>query len=284
MKRALISAFMILFPMLVFAQTQFVDGTEWIAQQTNTADPSAKKYVCSSMLDGTVRIDGYDALKMYCKYEGESTDKKLSYYVRTENDKIYFMPTDTDNWFLMYDFGLKAGQGCYVYSPLIRDSDNTPLKSYVKCVNIEDAKSADYKTMTMEEYRDETCSEACMGKGTWLKGLSSENGVDYNIGFGRDGMGSLLSEVRRGENVIYSRNTNSMQQVSNSGMNYSVNGLNLSITGIGPSNGIRVYSADGKLFGYFNPKGNEVNIRLPQKGLYILRTGEETKKILLRKD
>lgn len=267
---------MIFVSMFAFSQTQFIDGTEWRTQQTNTADPVTKSHIKISKLDGIINIGNYEALKMYCKYEGEFT-WTMDYYIRTENDKIFFMPVDADEWFLMYDFGLKPGQGCYVYSPAIKDNSNMPLKSYVKCVNIEDGNATDFPIMTIEEYKDETC----IGKGIWLKGLSSKCGVDYNIGFDMDGIGTSLLEVKRGENIIYSQKTSSISQISDKSIKYSINGHDLTVFGINPSDDIRLYNIEGKLLESFKSEGDMVSVRMHQKGIYILKAGKR-KKIVIK--
>ncbi len=59
MKRTLIFAFMIFVSMFAFSQTQFIDGTEWRTQQTNTADPVTKSHIKISKLDGIINIGNY---------------------------------------------------------------------------------------------------------------------------------------------------------------------------------------------------------------------------------
>lgn len=138
MKRLVISIAMVVLPMLIFGQECFTNGTEWKTKITTPENPQTE-LIKIEKLDGMVNIDGYDALKMYCEYESIPDSKTLLYYVRTEGDKVFFRLPDDDSgtWYLMYDFGLVAGECCYLYSPLYTDKENnnTPLKDYVKCIS-----------------------------------------------------------------------------------------------------------------------------------------------------
>lgn len=132
MKRLVISIAMAILPMLIFGQECFTNGTEWITKITTPGNPK-KELIQIEKLDGMVNIDGYDALKMYCEYENKPDSKALLYYVRTENDKVFFRLPDDDSgtWYLMYDFGLVVGEGCYLYCPLYTDKENNNTPSRI---------------------------------------------------------------------------------------------------------------------------------------------------------
>ncbi|WP_440407790.1 hypothetical protein [Prevotella sp.] len=284
MKRIFISAIMIILSISIFGQTRFTDGMEWKTQIWNTAKPVDEYNIEISKLDGTINVDGYNALRMYCEKENEPESRTLKYYVRTDKDKVYFMLPENSSkkWYLMYDFSLAAGEGCYVYSPDYIGDNHEPYKSYIKCVSIHQAEEdLYYSVMELEEYKDEKCSEPLRGMGKWLKDISSRNGVDYNIGFGMDGKGSLLLEAKNGNNVFYSQNTSTIPHVSQSSLKYKVNGCDLIISGTKANETISVYRPDGKLWRSLTTKGNEATIRFPQSGLYILKYGDTTKNILI---
>lgn len=273
----------VMLPVLSFGQTCFTNGMEWKTQLVNTADPTAKGTVEISRLEEAVVVDGYDALKMYRMHENEPESKTMGYYVRTENDKVFFkLPESTsDAWYLMYDFGLSAGQGCYVYSPVLSGDGSKPLKSYVKCVNTGRDEASDVSIMEIEEFTDEACSES-RGKGTWLKGISSDNGVDYNIGFDMDGIGALLLSAKNGNDVVFSRNTTSICNVSQPALRYHIEGLNLAVYGVTPGDKLQICQTDGTVVGNFMAKDSEVNIRLPKAGLYILRSGKNAGNMVIQ--
>lgn len=281
MKRTFITVTMAILSVVAFGQTCFKDGTVWKTKVFYDADPSVD-LVEISKLDGTETVGGYEAMKMYCEYENKPDSKYLAYYVRTDKDKVYFMPAinDSKTWYLMYDFGMVPGQGCYMYCPPYGNQE--PYKAYIKCIGISKGESSAYSVMEMEDYKDETCDEQTKGEGKWFKGISSYIGVNYNIGFGLDGRGGTLLEVRNGDEVFYMQTPTSVSQVSKSSVEYRLDGQELNVSNIKDGKKVSVYSIDGKLLGTFKPKGNNVNVYLSKDGLYILKVGELKQKILVQ--
>lgn len=280
MKKIFTTVTMAILSVVAFGQTCFKDGTVWKTKVFYDADPSVD-LVAISKLEGTETVGGYEALKMYCENENKPDSKYLAYYIRTDKDKVYFMPAinDSKTWYLMYDFGMVPGQGCYMYCPPYGNQE--PYKAYVKCVSISKDESSAYSVMEMEDYKDETCDEQTKGEGKWFKGISSYIGVDYNIGFGLAGRGGTLLEVRNGDEVFYTQTPASVSQVSQSSVEYRLDGHNLNVSNIKNGEGVSVYSIDGKLLDSFKPKGNNVSVRLPKAGLYVLKVGEMKQKVLV---
>ena len=113
----LLIAFTIM-PMLVTAQTYFKDGTTWKTRLCGTLSAyNTVYYNTYAKLNGTETVDGHQALKLFY-YEETKPEPQLYAYIRTDGDKVYFKPANAaeDTWYLMYDFGLKAGESCEVYS------------------------------------------------------------------------------------------------------------------------------------------------------------------------
>lgn len=280
MKRIFFTATMAILSVVAFGQTCFKDGTVWKTEAFNDANPS-EHLVEISKLEGTETVDGYEALKMYTEYENRPGSKYLAYYIRTDKDKVYFMPAEYDSkdWYLMYDFGMVPGQGCYMYRPSYGNQE--PYKGYVKCVSISKNENSACSVMEMEDYKDETCDEQTKGEGKWYKGISSYWGVGNNIGYGLDGIGGMLQEVRNGDEVFYLQTPSSVSQVSRSAIEYHLDGLDLDVSNIRGGEKVGVYSVDGKLLGSFKAKGNNVSMRLPQEGLYVLTVGNLKQKVLV---
>ena len=280
MKRLVISIAMAVLPMLIFGQECFTNGTEWITKITTPGNPQTE-LIKIEKLDGMVNIDGYNALKMYCEYESIPDSKTLLYYVRTEGDKVFFRLPDDDSgtWYLMYDFGLVAGEGCYLYCPLYTDkeNDNTPLKDYVKCISWTKGETSDIYIMDAEEYEDNTCSGLTLDGIRWFDGISSVRGISSNIGLGMiSGSFSRLIEVKNGDRVFYSDNTTSISKVSHTHLRYRVDGLNINLSGTEVSDKIQVYYTNGALLGNFTANGNSINIRVPNSGVYVLKLKNTT--------
>ena len=280
MKRLVMSIAMVVLPMLIFGQECFTNGTEWITKITTPGYPQ-KDLIKIEKLDGMVNIDGYDALKMYCEYESIPDSKTLLYYVRTEGDKVFFRLPDDDSgtWYLMYDFGLVTGEGCYLYCPLYTDKENnnTPLKDYFKCISWTKDETSGIYFMEAEEYEDNTCSGLTLDGIRWFDGISSVRGISSNIGLGMiSGSFPQLIEVKNGDHVFYSDNTTSISKVSNTPLRYRVDGLNINLSGTEVSDNIQVYYTSGALLGNFTAKGNSIDISVPNSGMYILKIKNTT--------
>lgn len=276
MKRLVISIAMAVLPMLIFGQECFTNGTEW-KMMIRSIEYQPKTSFEISKLDGMVNIDGYEAFKMYSEYENKPDSKTLLYYVRKENDKVFFKLPDDDSgeWYLMYDFGLAVGEGCYIYNPEFTISFKEPYKTYLKCISITKDETSDNTIMGMEEYKDDTF-ELLRGEGEWIKGISSTLGINYNTGFGRTGGEFRLIEVKNGDRVFYSDNTTSISKVSNAPLRYRVDGLNINLSGTEAGDNIQVYYTNGALLGNFAAKGNSINISVPNSGVYVLKLKNTT--------
>ena len=276
MKRLVISIAMAVLPMLIFGQECFTNGTEW-KMMIRSIEYQPKTSFEISKLDGMVNINGYDAFKMYSEYENKPDSKTLLYYVRTENDKVFFKLPDDDSeeWYLMYDFGLAVGEGCYIYNPTFTISFKKLYKTYLKCISITKDETSDNTIMGMEEYKDDTF-ELLRGEGEWIKGISSTLGINYNTGFGRTGGEFRLIEVKNGDRVFYSDNTTSISKVSNAPLRYRVDGLNINLSGTEVSDKIQVYYTNGALLGNFTANGNSINISVPNSGVYVLKLKNTT--------
>ena len=276
MKRLVISIAMAVLPMLIFGQECFTNGTEW-KMMIKSIEPQPKTSIEISKLDGMVNIDGYEAFKMYSEYENKPDSKTLLYYVRKENDKVFFKLPDDDSeeWYLMYDFGLAVGEGCYIYNPTFTISFKKLYKTYLKCISITKDETSDNTIMGMEEYKDDTF-ELLRGEGEWIKGISSTLGINYNTGFGMTGGEFRLIEVKNGDRVFYSDNTTSISKVSNAPLRYRVDGLNINLSGTEVSDNIQVYYTNGALLGNFTANGNSIDISVPNSGMYILKIKNTT--------
>ena len=276
MKRLVISIAMVVLPMLIFGQECFTNGTEW-KMMIRSIEYQPKTSFEISKLDGMVNINGYDAFKMYSEYENKPDSKTLLYYVRTENDKVFFKLPDDDSeeWYLMYDFGLAVGEGCYIYNPTFTISFKKLYKTYLKCISITKDETSDNTIMGMEEDKDDTF-ELLRGEGEWIKGISSTLGINYNTGFGMTGGEFRLIEVKNGDRVFYSDNTTSISKVSHTHLRYRVDGLNINLSGTEVSDNIQVYYTNGALLGNFTANGNSINISVPNSGVYVLKLKNTT--------
>lgn len=280
MKTLFFTALMSALPMLGFGQNPFAEGMTWRTKITGTSTPEPQSVVEVARLEGTENVDGVEAMRMYCWNEGMENSKKLTAYIRTDGDKVYFKPVSSDlkDWYLMYDFDLGSGSGCYVYSPVYQTDGEKPRKWYVKCTGQGKDETGKYPVMNIEEFEDETCTVS-FGTGEWIKGVSSKAGVNYNVGFNSDGIGTQLLEARNGNNVLYATGTAAISSASGTSPNISINGRRVSFSDLKDADEIKVYTLDGKIVSECRAMDNSADLYIPQDGTYILKCGEVSKTV-----
>lgn len=113
----------------------FTDGMEWRTEITGTQSSNA-----TFSLE-TVTIEDYidDVIfKMFRHYNNDTSYQEFIAFVKTIGDKVFFSSESSDDsdWYLLYDFGITDGEGCYVYSPLVMSTSKIPYKTYIKCIGV----------------------------------------------------------------------------------------------------------------------------------------------------
>ena len=260
----------------------FIPGAKWLTEYTNTTNPKPDY----SYQEVILTKNGDEWLLESRNVNSLTEGMKVVAVVRTEGNKVFFrLPSDNgDNWYLMYDFGLKVGDGNYFYNPEWLTSEGMPTTSYLVCTEKTrwNKKYNMWDTMTLQEYDDENLN-LHYGSGTWIRGLGSVNGFFENIGFERDGRGGTLIEASVDGDVIYSANgTNTVNTVGATNCNISVSGNTINISEAGNASSGAVYTIDSKLVSRFNITSGNACIAVTGPGLYILRIGSLSYKILIR--
>lgn len=250
----------ILMPVISSAQTYFKDGTNWKMRICGDPPSESEEEV---YLNGTETVDGYEALKLFWVDEYNS-HPGVYLYIRTDGDKVYFKPADFKDadWYLLYDFGLKVGEGCYVYDASYLKNYPKIGKEYIKCVGIDKEANSGLTAMTMQLQHE-------LYNGTefvWYKGLSSELGVLYNLHIDYDGRGSRLLEASYKGDIIYSYTPTNTAKVRTDELSVSTNGLCVTVTGIDTPSEMAIFSADGKLINRLSVNSSYANITLPEAG------------------
>lgn len=261
-------------------QLHFKDGMEWKTLLSGTTEPIPTTALETVTLKGDTTVNGFKAMKMYVQTVSEThnSGKELAAPIRTEGEKVYFYhDSETPEWLLLYDFGLKPGEGCYVHY-LPTGSNRIPFRSYVKCVSLGKDNDSGWDTMTLEEYETDSC-ETSLGSGIWFKGLGAEHGVLGNSRFDCAGLATVLIEASLDGKVIYKKKNAGIAEISGTGLSIRVDGLNLTVSGA-DGECISLYSDNGTLAGNFRPKDGKACITLPGKGIYILRAGDKSRKIM----
>lgn len=270
---------MALFPFVMNSQDYFTDGMTWRMHVTGTTSPTPTSSIELVTIE---KMPDADCFNMYYSREDNLSDRKLVAVIKSEDGKVYFKPSDVmdSEWYLAYDFTLNPGDGCYIYSMLQTSIDTLPYKSYIKCVGRqENWENRQFDLLQVEEHTDHNCSFV-IGSGAWLAGVSSMNGILYNNRFGDDGRSSTLISVENSNNqILYSNPQAQTSDISDIADDFiKVKDLDLYITVKNTTSGT-IYTQDGILLGNYNFTGTTTQIKLPCKGVYILKLGNRSIKI-----
>lgn len=264
-------------PMQVSAQSYFKEGTIWKSEWVSGDGKLVKE---TDYLKGPEMVDGYETYKMYSYYDNKKQTTTFYGYVRTDADKVYFMPANTElgQWFLVYDFGLKVGEGCYVHN-----FESTQYKTYIKCVGMTETPYpySHLTSLIIEEYEDDSC-EKFYNKAYWIKGVSSDWGLKQNSLLLPMGMLSDLIEVSYYGNVIYKKDYTPICNIKDEASKITISGKVLTITNVENINKIGIYTSAGVLVGWYNVDYDNTNITLPSEGVYIVKMGDVTQKIVVQ--
>lgn len=201
--RALFFSICFILALCGLSQTYFKDGLKWITKYGSTSTvPFSTGYSAFILYSES---DSDSILSMY--YYDYEPDAKLLFvsYIKPEGDKIFFKEkSDPDApWYLLYDFGMTPGDGCYIYSPTIGYPYDVPSHRYLVCKEIiPPSDDCNFERMKMEVYMDDT-REWKIDEGYWIKGISSENYPYISHGFHFDGGGSELCYVFDKDSLVY---------------------------------------------------------------------------------
>ncbi|MDE6717627.1 MAG: hypothetical protein K2J70_05465, partial [Muribaculaceae bacterium] len=199
MKRFLTWFSMILgIPTALYALEPYRDGTQWITSEVGTHEPGLPCKTVVYTLSSREDDNDPDYFEISTKYE-DSQKEDCGGYIRKEREKVYYKETnDTDEWRLLYDFGLNPGDTAEIWGL-------GKWERLMKCVDIKpDPSNPGLEIMEMEVYSKAipgSESQLC-GTGQWIRGISSTNGLIFNV-FGVDGLSSRLEKVVNGHEIIW---------------------------------------------------------------------------------
>lgn len=267
-------------PLLMNGQNHFTDGMKWRTQIYGTHEPEVVKSIEVVTIEKT---PDDNCFKMYRSYEDNTSDRELIAVVKQEESKVYFNHNGlkSSEWYLLYDFNLNPGEGCFIYSPLTFSEDSEPYKTYVKCIGIDENFNEDWSVLRLEEYTDDSCLNI-IGHGSWIIGLSSLNGILYNNRFEVDGFSSrLLLEVSDDEKILYSNKQSGIIEITDTSIpNIKVDGLDIYISVNDDMCG-SIYSQSGVHIGDYKFSKTPTHIKLSNRGVYILKLENTSRKILV---
>ena len=268
----------VLFPFIANCETYFKDGMKWVVQYVGDDRPEEIFTQNIISLEGDTILNGVKSTKMYVYTGNTDSTRKLISVIHEEGDKVWFRDFSTNYWYLMYDFGLKEGEGCEVYS-ITRKSNSIPYGSYLKCVRTQESSEHNGITlMSLEEYETKEC-DFLYGKGEWIKGIGNIKGVLENNGLEFDGEDSKLLEASLDGNVIYEIGQSGINDAISSPLRVVFHEYGISISNIAEPGKLKVHTDNGILAGSYDVTGDGVDIPLSQRGIYIISIGNYSAKI-----
>lgn len=279
MKKSILFTFLLM-PILVNGQCCLTDGMTWRIEVHGGVPP---EHIVTTEIVSIEQIEDEGCFNVYCTDIDESPTPELLAVLQVDGDKVFFKPvwSVTSEWYLAYDFGLKPGEGCYVYD--LSDKGiyhDIPYCSYVKCVSIEEpSEEGGWSMMTLEESGDP--DSFTYGQGKWIKGLSSFRGLLYNNGFDLCGIGYKLIEVSvNGETIYLNESAGNAEISDSSSPDIRVEGSDIRVSTDGDVRG-SLYSGAGTHIGDYRFGKIPTYIRVPDSGVYILRIGDVPRKIFI---
>lgn len=258
------------------AENYIKEGTVWVL--TCYPDmPDEAPAIAEERIEKCMDGDE-EALGLF--YTNSLGNTEFRAFIRTEGDKVFFKTKENfpDQWFLLYDFGLKEGESCEVYHL------NT-VKEYGKATSW---------TIVGGETRQSPysdCKELVVscggGSGYWINGIGSAAGLESSTYYSWVGDGAALLEVTSdGERIYYNEKheirTSSVKHISEPGIpEIRLEGSELTVMASGRPERVSVHAADGTLIYSATGTGDDLRITLPEKGIYVVKAGEETRKVLV---
>lgn len=249
----------------------FVDGLTWRMEVVGTHEPNPTPDLVTVTLEQT---EEENIFEMYSYYDNDTANREFEAYIRTIGDYVMFTYDRSKGWYNLYNFGLRAGEGCYV-SRLTPNPDKS--QEYVKCTDISvHPEYKDLSVMTIESYEDKSCTLK-LGDGVWIKGLSSLDGIIYNT-FGLDGVKGKLIEVSANGTILYSDYPAGMvEALDDSTPDIRVSDKTICVNG--GYNEAAVYTIDGRLVAIAH---NNANIKVETDGIYIVRVDGTCHKVVVK--
>lgn len=267
--------------MAVNAENYFVDGTRWDVLSSGTSIPGGLEAEHYYYISGDTVINDVVAHKMYCyeKFDGSVSETSLCAIVRTEGDKVYVKKSKVSNeWGLLYDFGLKPGEVCKVVESTFYEKEKDPNTFYVRCNNVSASeKYPGYEEMVMESYYSEDDDKTPL-YGIWYKGIGSDEGPLHNGSFLLVGASYALMSVWSWNTQIFSRDISKLSTAIAS-KDYRIIGRSL-IWDCDEVNNISIYTTDGSLI--YSQTGESGNFQFPVAGVYIIRVNGESTRTCIR--
>lgn len=288
----------VLLPSAAFGEDYFQPGMKWVneiyspfllpgARETTEILCEAEDPIYENvyLMQSKERMAFDPEFNVDLPFEGEQEIDGISLHVRRDGDRIYFrLPDDpADKWYLMYDFGLKVGEHCIIGSPSGVQQYGDAYLRQVVCISRhrDEGKHYGLSYMKMGILNDSGSLESSY-EWDWIVDIGSEFGITHNIHPGEGG-GYQLIEASLDDVILYSIPA-SVSGLEESALHIGVREGELHINALEAGYPVEVYDISGVRMAIFNPDqlSTGISYSLPGKGVYIVRCGSESRRLIAR--
>ena len=255
----------------------FVPGTKWTTEFQSI--PWHEVSYQTVWLEGGANVFGSRCMLMHIK---ENDGKESIRYVKVEEGKIYYHAEVEGEWELMYDFELKVGDRCYLGYPHWNWTDSqTKHHRYIENTGYSEIEGIPVMNVISLYQSSESKELIKDGEGSWLLGIGSTDGVLQNCNYGMVGGIRTLVKVESNGTVVYDR-TSGLKDVEFDGVTVRCEGRDIIISGLDNGALIEVYSITGVIVAKCQCTTGSVNVKVDQPGIYFVKAGTYTRKILVK--
>ncbi|MBN2669920.1 MAG: T9SS type A sorting domain-containing protein [Bacteroidales bacterium] len=225
-------------------------------------------YYCISGEDTLINYRTYSKIN-YCEQEYKGA-------IRDSMGKVFFVPKDSVGEYLLYDFTVQEGDNVSVYI------DYGGIVEY--SVSFVDS------VLMNGIYR----KRISLGGGEWVEGIGNLQGIFQGLGINVSDIVQNLECFSHNDTIIHPYEPNN---IGTCPMNVYINEVNNSTTiniypnpssdifiikGLGNEK-VEIYDLTGKIVKQFNFQGSELKIQIGdiEKGVYFVRVGKQTQKLII---
>lgn len=149
------------------------EGKIWQMSYHNEEVPEYNDYDYSYYIQGDTVIGGIECKKLYA-YNERNTHETTYIMALFETDmKVYFIPSNIDHYFVLYDFGILCGGISSVTSPIHTDWEIYLENIEERYINI---KGVVRRCIRVKKTESVSFEEADDPSGWWIEGVGSELG------------------------------------------------------------------------------------------------------------
>lgn len=272
---------------VALAENYFKTGTTWTQYILKGSVGPEYKIKYYTLLD-EITVDNQQVLPFVTYTEETKENPELYLYVRTEGERVYWRFTEQEltTWYMMYDFGLEAGESVDISSP--HNKTGNVYTTKIKCLetNIKfDDRDGEWMKLEESESRgpDQPALESIST--SWIIGIGSSYGPDWWNLLDWVGYNSWLINVTdRDGNVVYNAPAPTHSYVSEinaSETEVRSEGNLLLIKGLVPGECVKVYSLSGSQISSGVAESSSYSVLLPSNGIYIIKIGDKSVKVII---